>query len=91
MGDMIVVRGGGPGGGRRRDGGPPGRKRRTWWEIQHPEGSEGTWRDLPRLIGDSLKLVWSAGKREFLIMSSLQLLEALGIVAPATKLWFCEI
>ena len=76
---MIVVRGGGSGG--RRDGGPPGRRRRTWWEIQHPEGSEGTWRDLPRLVGDSLKLVWGAGKREFLIMSGLQLLEAIGIVA----------
>ena len=76
---MIVVRGGGSGG--RRDGGPPGRRRRTWWEIQHPEGSEGTWRDLPRLVGDSLKLVWGAGKREFLVMSGLQLLEAIGIVA----------
>ena len=78
---MIVVRDGGPGGGRRRDGGPPRRKPRTWWEIQHPEGSEGTWRDLPRLIGDSLRLVWGAGRREFLIMSALQLLEALGIAA----------
>ena len=78
---MIVVRGGGPGGGRRRDGAPPGRKPRTWWEIQHPEGSEGTWRDLPRLVAESLKLVWGAGRREFLVMSSLQLLEALGIAA----------
>jgi ATP-binding cassette subfamily B protein len=78
---MIVVRDGGPGGRGRRDGGPPRRKPRTWWEIQHPEGSEGTWRDLPRLVGDSLKLVWGAGKREFVIMSSLQILEALGIVA----------
>jgi ATP-binding cassette subfamily B protein len=76
---MIVVRGGG-GGGPRRDGGPPGRRRRTWWDIQHPEGSEGTWRDLPRLVVDSLKLVWGAGKREFLVMSSLQLIEAVGIV-----------
>jgi ATP-binding cassette, subfamily B, bacterial len=78
---MIVVRDGGPGGSRRRDGGSPKRKPRTWWEIQHPEGSEGTWRDLPRLVGDSLKLVWGAGRREFLVMSSLQLLEALGIAA----------
>jgi ATP-binding cassette, subfamily B, bacterial len=78
---MIVVQDGGPGGRRRRDGNPPNRKPRTWWEIQHPEGSEGTWRDLPRLIGDSLKLVWAAGKREFIIMSSLQLLEAIGIAA----------
>jgi ABC-type multidrug transport system fused ATPase/permease subunit len=78
---MIVVGGGGPGGGRRRDGQPPRRKPRTWWEIQHPEGSEGSWRDLPRLIGDSLKLVWAAGKREFLLMSALQLVEAVGIAA----------
>jgi ATP-binding cassette, subfamily B, bacterial len=78
---MIVVRDGGPGGPGRRDGASPKRKPRTWWEIQHPEGSEGTWRDLPRLIADSLKLVWGAGKREFLVMSSLQLLEAIGIAA----------
>jgi ATP-binding cassette subfamily B protein len=81
VGDTIVVRDGGSGGRRRRDGQPPGRKPRTWWEIQHPEGSEGTWRDLPRLIGDSLRLVWEAGRREFLLMSALQLLEAVGIAA----------
>jgi ATP-binding cassette subfamily B protein len=78
---MIVVRDGGSGGPRRRDGGPPRRKPRTWWEIQHPEDAKGSWRDLPRLIGDSLRLVWSAGRREFLIVSSLQLLSALGIAA----------
>ena len=76
---MIVVRGGGPGGPRRPDGDSSKRKPRTWWEIQHPEGSEGTWHDLPRLVWDSLKLVWGAGRREFLVMSSLQLLEAVGI------------
>jgi ATP-binding cassette, subfamily B, bacterial len=77
---MIVVRGGG-GGGQRRDGDRPSRKPRTWWEIQHPEGSEGSWRDLPRLVADSIKLVWVAGKREFLVMSALQLLEAAGVAA----------
>jgi ATP-binding cassette subfamily B protein len=77
---MIVVRGGG-GGGQRRDGDRPSRKPRTWWEIQHPEGSEGSWRDLPRLVIDSIKLVWVAGKREFLVMSALQLLEAAGVAA----------
>ena len=77
---MIVVRDGG--GGRRRDGDrPASRKPRTWWEIQHPEGSEGSWRDLPRLVADSIKLVWVAGKREFLVMSALQLLEAAGVAA----------
>ena len=47
----------------------------------HPEGSEGTWRDLPKLLADSLRLVWSAGRREFLITSSLQLASALAIAA----------
>lgn len=46
----------------------------------HPEGSEGTWRDLPRLLADSLRLVWSAGRNIFLLTSSLQLLTALGVV-----------
>jgi ABC-type multidrug transport system fused ATPase/permease subunit len=78
---MIVVRDGGPGGSQRRDGDSPKRKPRTWWEIQHPEGAEGTWRDLPRLVLDSLKLVWGAGRREFLVMSALQLLSAVGIAA----------
>jgi ATP-binding cassette subfamily B protein len=45
----------------------------------HPEGSEGTWRDLPRLLLDSLKLVWSAGRNTFLLTSALSLLAALGI------------
>jgi ATP-binding cassette subfamily B protein len=78
--DRIVVRDGGPG-GPGRDGAPPKRKPRTWWEIQHPEDARGSWRDLPRLIGDSLRLVWSAGRREFLIVSSLQLVSAVGVAA----------
>jgi ATP-binding cassette, subfamily B, bacterial len=45
----------------------------------HPEGSEGTWRDLPRLMLDSLKLVWSAGRNTFLLTSALSLLAAVGI------------
>jgi ATP-binding cassette subfamily B protein len=45
----------------------------------HPEGSQGTWRDLPRLIGDSLKLVWSAGRNTFLLTSTLQLISAVGV------------
>jgi ATP-binding cassette, subfamily B, bacterial len=45
----------------------------------HPEGSEGTWRDLPGLLLDSLKLVWSAGRNVFLLTSALQLLTAVGI------------
>jgi ATP-binding cassette subfamily B protein len=47
----------------------------------HPEGSEGTWRDLPRLLLDSLKLVWAAGRNIFLVTSTLSLLAAVGIAA----------
>jgi ATP-binding cassette subfamily B protein len=82
--DTIVVSDGGDGDRPKRRGGDgksPRRKSRTWWEIHHPEGAEGTWRDLPRLVRDSIVLVWSAGRREFLITSSLQLIEAFGIAA----------
>jgi ATP-binding cassette, subfamily B, bacterial len=47
----------------------------------HPEGSEGTWRDLPRLLLDSLKLVWSSGRNVFILTSTLSLLAAFGIAA----------
>jgi ATP-binding cassette subfamily B protein len=77
----TFVRGGGDGAGPRRDGTTPGPRRgRTWWEVMHPEGSQGTWRDLPKLLLDSLKLVWTAGRNTFLLTSSLQLLAAIGIV-----------
>ncbi len=45
----------------------------------HPEGSQGTWRDLPRLLGDSLRLVWTAGRNTFLLTSALQLVAAVGV------------
>jgi ATP-binding cassette subfamily B protein len=45
----------------------------------HPEGSAGTWRDLPRLLLDSIRLVWSAGRNVFLLTSVLQLVSAVGI------------
>ena len=45
----------------------------------HPEGSTGTWRDLPGLLAASVRLVWGAGRREFLITSALQLLTAAGV------------
>jgi ATP-binding cassette subfamily B protein len=67
----------------RRDGDgatPSPRRGRTWWEVMHPEGSQGTWRDLPKLLLDSIKLVWSAGRNTFLLTSALQLLTAVGIV-----------
>jgi ATP-binding cassette subfamily B protein len=46
----------------------------------HPEGSQGTWRDLPKLLLDSIKLVWWSGRNTFLLTSALQLLAAVGIV-----------
>jgi ABC-type multidrug transport system fused ATPase/permease subunit len=67
---MIRV-GGGDGGGPRRGG-------RTWWDVMHPEGSTGTWRDLPGLLGDSLKLAWSAGRNVFLLTSALWLITSIG-------------
>jgi ATP-binding cassette, subfamily B, bacterial len=45
----------------------------------HPEGSEGTWRDLPELLADSLRLVWSAGRNIFLVTAVLQLVAAVGV------------
>jgi ATP-binding cassette, subfamily B, bacterial len=45
----------------------------------HPEGSTGTWRDLPGLLGDSLKLAWSAGRNVFLLTSALQLISSIGV------------
>jgi ATP-binding cassette, subfamily B, bacterial len=68
----------------RRDGdgaAPSPRRGRTWWEVMHPERSQGTWRDLPKLLVDSIKLVWSAGRNTFLLTSTLQLVAALGIAA----------
>jgi ATP-binding cassette subfamily B protein len=63
------------------DGGRPPGRGRTWWDVMHPEGSEGTWRDLPQLLLESLKLVWYAGRNTFLLTSILQLLTAVGIAA----------
>jgi ATP-binding cassette subfamily B protein len=54
---------------------------RTWIEVMEPEGSEGTWRDLPRLVAESVRLVWSAGRSVFLLTSALQLVTAFGVAA----------
>jgi ATP-binding cassette subfamily B protein len=54
---------------------------RTWFEVMEPEGSEGTWRDLPRLIADAVGLVWSAGRTVFVLTSLLQLVTAFGVAA----------
>jgi ATP-binding cassette subfamily B protein len=79
---MNVIRVDGDGARRGGGGDRPGPRRgRTWWEIMHPEGSQGTWRDLPKLLADSVKLVWAAGRNTFLLTSTLQLVAALGIAA----------
>jgi ATP-binding cassette subfamily B protein len=78
--NTFVRVGGGDGARPRGEGGrAEPRRSRTWWDVMHPEGSQGTWRDLPRLLWDSLHLVWSAGQNVFLLTSSLQLVSAIGI------------
>ena len=47
----------------------------------HPEGWKGSWQELPRLLKSSFALVWQAGRREFLITSSIQLATALSFAA----------
>jgi ATP-binding cassette, subfamily B, bacterial len=75
--DVVIVRGeGAPDGGEPQ----PRRRRRPWWEVMNPQ-ERGTFRDLPRLLADSLRLVWSAGRREFLLTASLQLVSATAIAA----------
>ncbi len=61
------------------DAGP--RRTRTWSEIMHPEGTGGNWRELPALLSDSLRLVWDAGRKEFLLTAALQLVSAAGVAA----------
>ncbi|HEY7707235.1 MAG TPA: ABC transporter ATP-binding protein [Gaiellaceae bacterium] len=81
MGDRVFVSVGDGAGPRRRGLGdtPSPRKGRTWWEVMHPEGSQGTWRDLPELLGDSLRLVWESGRNIFLFTAVLQVLSAVGV------------
>jgi ATP-binding cassette subfamily B protein len=82
VGDRFFIRAGDGAGARKRDGASPQRRKRTstWWEVMHPEGSQGTWRDLPQLLADSVRLVWSAGRNIFLLTSVLQLVAALGLI-----------
>src|SRR5207237_49166 len=58
-----------------------GREFRPFEEIVEPEDVRSTWRDLPRLLVASLRLVWAAGRRECFVTSSLQLLAAAGVAA----------
>ena len=80
MGDRVFIQSGDGAGPRKRESGDSTRRRSTWWEVMHPEGSQGTWRDLPELLGDSLRLVWSSGRNIFLLTSVLQLVAAVGVV-----------
>jgi len=52
---------------------------RSWVEIHHPEDANGTWRDLPGLVADAVRLVWSAGRRELVVTSALALVGALAV------------
>ena len=61
--------------------GRPRRDTRAWPEVMHPEGWKGSWQELPRLLKSSFALVWQAGRREFLITSSIQLATALSFAA----------
>ncbi len=55
---------------------PQRRRSRTMWEIMHPDDVRTGWRELPGLIGSSLRLVWEAGRRTFLLVAVLQLITA---------------
>ena len=77
MSDVVFVRGDGT-----APADPPKqpRRRKPWWEVMDP-GERASWRDLPRLLADSLRLVWEAGRREFLITTALQVITGFGIAA----------
>jgi ATP-binding cassette subfamily B protein len=47
----------------------------------HPEDAGGSLRDLPRLVADSVRLAWEAGRRELVLTASLQLVVAIGVAA----------
>jgi ATP-binding cassette, subfamily B, bacterial len=61
------------------DEGRPARPPRTWHEVMHPDGSKGSWKELPGLLKSSFALVWQAGRRQFLITSSIQLATAVSM------------
>lgn len=53
MADVVAVSG---------DGDEPDELRqdtRGFFEIMEPEGSRGSWGDLPRLLVDTFRLVWA--------------------------------
>jgi ATP-binding cassette, subfamily B, bacterial len=60
---------------------PAGREVRSFDEVVEPEGSAGTWRDLPELLVSSFRLVWNAGRRELALTGGLQIAVAAGTAA----------
>jgi ATP-binding cassette subfamily B protein len=52
---------------------------RTWWDVINPE-RERSIREFPLLLAAAFRLVWEAGRREFLLTSALQLTSAVGLV-----------
>jgi ATP-binding cassette, subfamily B, bacterial len=57
------------------------REVRPFDEIVEPHGARGSWRDLPGLLAGSLRLAWSAGRRELILTASLQVVASLGVAA----------
>ena len=58
------------------DGRP--RRPRTRWELLEDQ-VKPTWRELPILVRDSLRLVMAAGRRTFALTASLQVITALAV------------
>src|SRR5262245_21730835 len=81
MDDVTIVTDGDGGGGDEPSGEERPKDTRSWVEIYEPEGAKGTWRELPGLIVASIRLVWSAGRRELIVTSALSLVAALAVGA----------
>jgi hypothetical protein len=54
------------------------RRPRTRWELLEDQ-VKPTWRELPILVRDSLRLVWASGRGTFLLTASLQVATALAV------------
>jgi ATP-binding cassette subfamily B protein len=57
------------------------REIRSFEEILEPPGPKPTWRDLPHLLRESVRLVAGAGRRELLLTAGLQVATAAGLAA----------
>ena len=51
------------------------------FELLDLEHAQGSLRELPGLLAASLRLVWTAGKRELLVTAALQLIQGFGAAA----------